>query len=143
MPRGPTYTPAHRENIPDSPLARPALVTRNLHEREVATEPRAQEALRKECERLEKKQTWMIETVAEKDDIESQAIRTGKKVHFFNIMELSSVKHEELPPELRKFKGRVVVQGNTGKDESGLAAIFADAASSASHIEASKLCDAT
>ena len=28
------------------------------------------------------------------------------------------------------------------KDESGLAAVFADAASSASHIEASKLCDA-
>ena len=27
------------------------------------------------------------------------------------------------------------------KDESGLAAVFADAASSASHIEASKLCD--
>eukprot|EP00959_Pyramimonas_sp_CCMP1952_P068585 1431548-Pyramimonas_sp.AAC.1 len=40
-------------------------------------------------------------------------------------------------------KGRVVVQGNTGKDETGLAAIFVDAASSASHIEASKLCDAT
>eukprot|EP00959_Pyramimonas_sp_CCMP1952_P336874 7054055-Pyramimonas_sp.AAC.1 len=31
----------------------------------------------------------------------------------------------------------------TAKDESGLAAVFADAASSASHIEASKLCDAT
>eukprot|EP00959_Pyramimonas_sp_CCMP1952_P149584 3129891-Pyramimonas_sp.AAC.1 len=29
------------------------------------------------------------------------------------------------------------------KDESGWAAVFADAASSASHIEASKLCDAT
>eukprot|EP00959_Pyramimonas_sp_CCMP1952_P262459 5487734-Pyramimonas_sp.AAC.1 len=85
----------------------------------------------------------MIEIVAEKDDIESQAIRAGKKVHFFNILELSSVKHEELSPELRKFKGRVVVQGNTGKDETGLAAVFADAASSASHIEASKLCDAT
>eukprot|EP00959_Pyramimonas_sp_CCMP1952_P196006 4098367-Pyramimonas_sp.AAC.1 len=77
----------------------------------------------------------MLETVAEKADIESQAVRTGTK--------LSSVKHEELPPDLRQFKGRVVVQGNTGKYETGLAAIFADAASSASHIEASKLCDAT
>eukprot|EP00959_Pyramimonas_sp_CCMP1952_P039569 827772-Pyramimonas_sp.AAC.1 len=85
----------------------------------------------------------MIEIVAEKDNIESEAIRTGKKVHFFSMLELSSVKHEELPPELGKFKGRVVVQGNTGKDETGSAAIFADAAFSASHIEASKLCDAT
>eukprot|EP00959_Pyramimonas_sp_CCMP1952_P284128 5938803-Pyramimonas_sp.AAC.1 len=79
MPREPTYTPAHRDHIPDSPWARPALVTRNLNKKEVAAEPRAQEALRKEYERLEKRQTRMLETVAEKDDIESQAIRTGKK----------------------------------------------------------------
>eukprot|EP00959_Pyramimonas_sp_CCMP1952_P183483 3836414-Pyramimonas_sp.AAC.1 len=100
MPREPTYTPAHRDTIPDSPWARPALVTRNLSKKEVAAEPRAQDALRKQYERLDKKQTWMLETVAEKDDIESQAIRTGRKVHFFNILGLSSVKHEELPPEL-------------------------------------------
>ena len=85
----------------------------------------------------------MPETVAEKDDVEAEAFRHGKTVHFFNLLELSSVKHEELPPELQKHKGRVVVQGNAGKDESGLAAVFADAASSASHIEASKLRDAT
>eukprot|EP00959_Pyramimonas_sp_CCMP1952_P037692 789322-Pyramimonas_sp.AAC.1 len=59
------------------------------------------------------------------------------------MLELSSVKHEELLPGPRKFKGRVVVQGNAGKDETGLAAIFADAASSVSHIKAPKLCDAT
>eukprot|EP00959_Pyramimonas_sp_CCMP1952_P360395 7547109-Pyramimonas_sp.AAC.1 len=59
----------------------------------------------------------MRETVAEKGVVESEAIRTGKKVHFFNILELSSVKHEELPPELRKFNCRVVFQGNAGKDE--------------------------
>eukprot|EP00959_Pyramimonas_sp_CCMP1952_P392511 8224851-Pyramimonas_sp.AAC.1 len=101
-----------------------------MNKREVAAEPRAQEALRKEYERPEGKQTWMIEIAAEKDEVESEAIRTGKKVHFFNSLEFSSVKHEELPSELRKFKGRVVVQGNTGRDETGLAAIFADAASS-------------
>eukprot|EP00959_Pyramimonas_sp_CCMP1952_P035285 739184-Pyramimonas_sp.AAC.1 len=143
MPRVPTYTPAHREKLPESPWASPALVTRNLNKREVAAEPRAHEAPRKEYERLEQKQTWMIETVAEKEEVDSEAIRTGKKVHFFNILELSPGKHEELLPELRKFKGRVVVPGNTGQDETGLAAIFADAASSASRIEASKLGDAT
>ena len=50
-----------------------------------------------------------------------------------------SVKHEELPPDLQKYKGRVVVHGDNMKDESGLAAVFADAASSTLHIEASKL----
>ena len=36
MPREPTYTPAHRDNIPDSSWARPALVTVNLSKKEVA-----------------------------------------------------------------------------------------------------------
>ena len=66
----------------------------------------------------------MLETVAEKDDVEAEASRFGQKIHFYNLLELSSVKHEELPPELQKHKGRVVVQGNAGKDESGLAAFF-------------------
>eukprot|EP00959_Pyramimonas_sp_CCMP1952_P000842 16805-Pyramimonas_sp.AAC.1 len=43
---------------------------------------------------------------------------------------------------MSKFRGRVVFQGNSVKDESGLAALFAEAASSASHIEASKVIDA-
>ena len=68
---------------------------------------------------------------------------TGKKVNFAKLLELTSVKHEELPPELQKFKGRAVVQGDNMKDESGLAAVFADAATSASRIEASKQRDAT
>ena len=52
------------------------------------------------------------------------------------------MKHAELKPEFQRYKGRVVVQGDNMEDESGLSAVFADAASSASHIEASKLCDA-
>eukprot|EP00959_Pyramimonas_sp_CCMP1952_P234447 4898781-Pyramimonas_sp.AAC.1 len=39
MPRGPTSTPARRDNIPDSPWARRALVARKLNKREVAAEP--------------------------------------------------------------------------------------------------------
>ena len=52
-------------------------------------------------------------------------------------------KHSELAHLGKsKFKGRVVFQGNNVKDETGLAALFAEAASSASHIECSKLLDA-
>eukprot|EP00959_Pyramimonas_sp_CCMP1952_P391638 8207230-Pyramimonas_sp.AAC.1 len=79
----------------------------------------------------------------ERDDVAQHAHKEPKKVHAANILERSPVKHAELPPELQKDKGRVVVHGDNVKDESGLAAVFADAASSASHIEASKLCDAT
>eukprot|EP00959_Pyramimonas_sp_CCMP1952_P295708 6185008-Pyramimonas_sp.AAC.1 len=62
-------------------------------------------------------------------------------MHTSNILEFSCVKHAELPPEFQD-KGRVAAQGDMMNDESGLAAAFADAASSASHTEASKLCDA-
>ena len=104
--------------------------------------PRAMEALRKEYERLEKNTVRLVETVRECKDVEAEALRTGKKIHIARLLELSSAKHEELPPELQKYKGRVVVQGDNMKDETSLAAVFADASSSASHIEASKLCDA-
>ena len=52
-------------------------------------------------------------------------------------------KHSELAHLGKsKFKGRVVFQGNNLKDETGLAALFAEAASSASHIQCSKVLDA-
>eukprot|EP00959_Pyramimonas_sp_CCMP1952_P416316 8722244-Pyramimonas_sp.AAC.1 len=38
------------------------LVARNLTKKEVAAEPRAQDAPREQYERLEKKQTWMLDT---------------------------------------------------------------------------------
>ena len=57
MLRQPSYTPAHREKAGHSAWIRPALVTRNLSKKEVAAEPRAREALRKEYERLEGKRT--------------------------------------------------------------------------------------
>eukprot|EP00959_Pyramimonas_sp_CCMP1952_P151007 3160094-Pyramimonas_sp.AAC.1 len=66
----------------------------------------------------------------------------AKKVHFANILYVSSVKRAQLRPELQICRGRVVVEGDNLGYESGLAAAFADAAPSASHAEASKLCDA-
>eukprot|EP00959_Pyramimonas_sp_CCMP1952_P271489 5675462-Pyramimonas_sp.AAC.1 len=85
----------------------------------------------------------MLDAAMERDDVVRNARKENKRVHFANIMELSSVKHAELPPEFQKCNGRVVVQGDNMKNESGLATVFVDAASSASHIEASRLCDAT
>ena len=41
----------------------------------------------------------------------------------------------------RKYKGRVVFQGNQVRDESGLAAVFSDQASGSAHLKASRLLD--
>ena len=43
---------------------------------------------------------------------------------------------------MHKAKARVVCQGNNVRDENGLWALFAEAASSASQIEASRMIDA-
>ena len=55
--------------------------------------------------------------------------------------EIVGIKHWE-KPSLHKAKARVVCQGNNVRDENGLAALFAEAASSASQIEASNMIDA-
>ena len=81
----------------------------------------------------------MTETVRERHDVENEARRTGTKIHVADFLELSSVKQDELPPELQKYKGRVVVRGNQVRDESGLAAVFSEQASGSSHLQAGRL----
>ena len=49
--------------------------------------------------------------------------------------------HSELELSKRKYKGRVVVQGNNVKYAEGVAAVFAELATSASLMSASKLLD--
>eukprot|EP00959_Pyramimonas_sp_CCMP1952_P320490 6706701-Pyramimonas_sp.AAC.1 len=68
----------------------------------------------------------MVETVKGRADVQANARKTGKTVHFANMLELSA-----------KLKGRVADQGDSAKGESGVAAVFADAASSSSLAEAS------
>ena len=71
----------------------------------------------------------------------AEAKAKGANVHFARLFSICPAKHWEIPGK-RKWKARTVCQGNNVRDENGLAAMFAGAASSASHIEASKLLDA-
>ena len=50
-------------------------------------------------------------------------------------------KGSELPPELRKYKGRVVFLGNQVKNQNWEAAMFQDLGSSPATMEAGKACD--
>eukprot|EP00959_Pyramimonas_sp_CCMP1952_P189954 3973864-Pyramimonas_sp.AAC.1 len=65
---------SRRSKLDSSRWMRPYIVARNLvainlTKKEVAAEPRAQGSLRKEYERLERKQTWLLDTVMEGDDV--------------------------------------------------------------------------
>jgi len=77
-------------------------------------------------------------------DVAEQARKSGMKAHVGMIFDICVEKGSELPPgdPNRKFKGRVVFQGNRVQDESWNAALFQELGSSPATMEAGKACDA-
>jgi len=72
------------------------------------------------------------------------ARKSGEKVHVGRVFGIVVEKHPELPrghPE-RRFKGRLVFQGNEVRDENSHYAISSDLSSSLATLEASKNVDA-
>ena len=62
-------------------------------------------------------------------------------MHLGRVFPIAHEKNHELAPEHRKYKGRVVFQGNNVKDENSNQALFHEMGSSASLLAASKLLD--
>ena len=79
--------------------------------------------------------------MAEYDDVVARAKATNSIVHFGRIFELCHEKHSELPVDRRKYKGRVVFQGNNVRDQDNNWAVFQEMQSSASLMSASKMVD--
>ena len=79
----------------------------------------------------------------EYDDVANETRERGRKVHLGRLFEFVVDKHSEFAAAGKsKFKGEVVFQGNNAKDETGLAALFGEAASSAPHAPCSNIVDA-
>ena len=62
-------------------------------------------------------------------------------MHFASLMDLCHLKNSELEPQFQKYKGRVVLQGDIVKDDSGSYAVFTEQGSSASQMTAAKVMD--
>ena len=58
-------------------------------------------------------------------------------------MDLSHLKNSELELKFQKYNGRVVLQGDVVKDDSGSYAVFKEQGSSASQMTAAKVLDVT
>ena len=117
-----------------------AMVARLLAMKEVKSNPKAQQAIFEEGEKLLKQSVWDVNSVREKRDVIRDAMRLKKKVRFARIFLICSERGSELPegdPD-RKFKGRCVVQGNDVKDENSRAAMFQELLSSPATLEAAK-----
>jgi len=60
------------------------------------TKDGAKQAVDKEWDKLADKKAWLLDTVREYEDVAKEASRTGKTVHFGDLMRLCHVKHSEL-----------------------------------------------
>ena len=67
--------------------------------------------------------------------------RDKTKVHFATLMDICHLMNVELEPKLKKYKGRVVLRGDTVEDDSGAYAVFTEQGSSASQMTAFKAMD--
>ena len=61
-----------------------------------------------------------------------EARNKGRKVHFASLMDLCHLKNSKLEPKFQKYKGRIVLRGDSVKDDSGSYAVFTEQGSSAS-----------
>ena len=100
--------------------------------------PDAKAAVDKEWEKLAKIPAWQLTTVRSKRDVIDEARKEGKTIHFASLMDLCHAKKAELEPKFQKYKGRVVLRGDTVKDDSGSYAVFTEQGSSASQMTAAK-----
>ena len=70
-----------------------------------------------------------------------EAKKEGKTVHFASLLDICHLTNAELETKNQKFKGRVVLQGDIVKDDSGSYAVFTEQGSSASQMTAAKVVD--
>ena len=101
--------------------------------------PAAKAAVDKEWETLEKISAWDKAKVRSKKEVIDDARTKGAKVHFASLMDICHLKNAELEAKHPKYKGRVVLRGDTVKDDSGSSAVFTEQGSSASQMTAAKV----
>ena len=97
----------------------------------------ANAAVDKEWEKLERISAWNLTKVRSKKEVIDEARTKGANVHFASLMDICHVKNAELETKHPKYKGRVVLRGDTVKDDSGSYAV----SPSASQMTAAKVMD--
>ena len=90
-----------------------------------------------EREELENIPAWQLTNVRNKNEVIAESRSEGRKVHFASLMDLCHLKDSEF----QKYKGRVVLRGDTVTDDSGSYAVFTEQESSASQMTAAKVMD--
>ena len=103
--------------------------------------PDAKAAVDEEWEKLETIPAWSLDKAKSKKEVILEARRDKQIVHFATLMDICHLKNAELEPMHQQYKGRVVLLGDTVKDDSGAYAVFTEQGSSASQMTAAKVMD--
>ena len=103
--------------------------------------PSAKAAVDKEWAKLEKISPWNLTKVKSKKQVIDEARTAGATVHFASLMDLCHLKNSELEPQFQRYRGRVVLRGDTVEDDSGANAVFSEQGSSASQMTGAKVMD--
>ena len=74
--------------------------------------------------KLEKIPVWQLTKVGNNKDVIDEAKSKGRQVQFASLMDLCHHRNLELEPQSQKYKGRVVLQGDIVKDDSGSYAVL-------------------
>ena len=75
----------------------------------------AKEAVDKEWEKLEKISAWNLTKVRSKKELLDEARTKGAKVLFASLMDMCHLKNAELEAKHLKYRGRVVLRGDSQK----------------------------
>lgn len=101
-----------------------ALAHRLVTRKQIQQDPKAIESIRKEVSDIRSMQVWDDSSVMEYEDVKTRANRSGEEIHLAEVMELGSIKNDELGPSLSQHKGRLVFRGDLTRNQDGLPAKF-------------------
>ena len=66
---------------------------------------------------LDKIPAWQLTKVRNKKEVNAEARKEGKTVHFALLIDLCHLKNSEFGPQFQKYTGRVALRGDIVKDD--------------------------
>ena len=85
--------------------------------------------------------TWQLTKVKSKKEFILEAQKEERTVHFATLMDICHLKKCGVGTEVQKYKDRIVLRGDSVKDDSGSHAVFTEQGSSTSQMTAAKVMD--
>ena len=100
-----------------------------------------EQSMTRKWEKLEKIPAWNLDKMKNKKDVWKHRKRQMSSPFCATLMAICDLKNAELEPKHHKYQGRVVLQGDIVKDDSGAYAVFTEQGSAASQMTAAKVMD--